>query len=286
MVWITIGFLALVIIAMYLAVPGGRLWKQYLAEVRCTMDALPEDSGERFTLERMSGLPDLLQKYIINSGYIGNHMMDHMVIRFHKARFGISRGKKPILVRFMQVNFAKRPDRHAFLSGRIAGLPLQAKDSVLDGAGSMTGMLAKQFQLFRSAGAKMDQSQLITALADAVYMPSLFLQEYVSWRTVDDRTIEGTIRWKSVTGKGRFTFDPNGDIIRFETNDRYMDENGKGSTLTPWYVDYSDYKSQNGYIQPGAVKASWVLPDGDYTYFESGHIEISYRIKEDDLTIK
>jgi hypothetical protein len=151
---------------------------------------------------------------------------------------------------------------------------------MLDGFGSMTGVLAKQFQLFRSTGAEMDQGQLITALADAVYMPSLFLQEYVSWTGVDDHTVEGKIAWKGVSAKGRFTFDNNGNIIRFDTNDRYMDENGKGSSLVPWYVIYSDYKEQNGYFQPGSVSVNWRLPDGDDTYFESNHIEVQYSINE------
>ena len=59
----------------------------------------------------------------------------------------------------------------------------------------------------------MDQGQLITALADAVYMPSLFLQKHMSWTVVDDFTVEGEISWKDVTAKGRFTFDNNGNII-------------------------------------------------------------------------
>lgn len=142
----------------------------------------------------------------------------------------------------------------------------------------MTGMLGKQFRLFHSIGAEMNQSQLITVLADAVFMPSLFLQDFVSWAVIDERTIEGKIAWQGLAARGRFTFDDHGNIIRFDTNDRYMDENGKGSSLVPWYVTYSDYKEQNGYVQPGSIGVSWVLPDGDDTYFVSGQIEIQYEI--------
>lgn len=131
----------------------------------------------------------------------------------------------------------------------------------------------------------MDQGQLITALADAVYMPSLFLQKYVSWTAVDERTVEGKIQWKSVSAKGRFTFDTNGSIIRFDINDRYMDENGKGSSLVPWYVTYSDYKNQNGYFQPGSVSVNWELPDGVDTYFVSDSIEIQHEVDENDVRL-
>ncbi|QOX62025.1 hypothetical protein FRZ06_00995 [Anoxybacterium hadale] len=286
--WIRIVLLALASIIIYFALPGGRLWKQYLTDVEIS---LTKTEGQRslqsiFTEDSVAKLPSLLRQHIINGGYMGAPFMDNMLISFHNARFRMSAGSNPIKIQFMQVNFVSRPDRHAFLTGRIAGIPLQAKDSMLDGFGSMTGMLAKQLQLFRSTGAEMNQSQLITVLADAVFMPSLFLQEFVSWTVIDERTIEGEIAWQGVSAKGCFTFDDHGNIIRFDTKDRYMDENGKGSSLVPWYVTYSDYKKQNGYIQPESIGVSWVLPGGNDTYFVCEQIEIQYDINMDAAAAK
>lgn len=280
--WSVIVLIALVVLMIYLAIPGGKLWKQYLTDVKLSLTATNRQSSAQslFTEDSVAKLPALLRQHITNGGYMGKPFMDNMLIYFHNTKFRMSADKEPIKIQFMQVNFVNRPDRHAFLTGRIAGIPLQAKDSLLDGFGSMTGVLAKQFQLFHSTGSEMDQGQLITVLADAVYMPSLFLQEYVSWTVVDDHTVEGEISWKGVSAKGRFTFDNNGNMIRFDTNDRYMDENGKGSSLVPWYVTYSDYKEQNGYFQPGSVSVNWMLPDGDDTYFVSDHIEVQYSINE------
>lgn len=285
MIWIAIALIALAIIVIYLAVPGGKLWQQYLKDVKksLTDTNIQRNPQNVFTEDYVAKLPLLLRQHITNGGYMGKPYMDNMRIYFHNTKFRMSADKEQIKIKYMQVNFANRPDRHAFLTGRIAGIPLQAKDSVSDGYGSMTGVLAKQFQLFCSTGAEMDQGQLITALADAVYMPSLFLQEYVSWTIVDDHTVEGEIAWKGVSAKGRFTFDNNGNIIRFDTNDRYMDENGKGSSLVPWYVTFSAYKEQNGYFQPGSVSVNWKLPEGDDTYFVSDNIEIQYSIKEANL---
>nr|WP_294489344.1 DUF6544 family protein [uncultured Anaerosporobacter sp.] len=282
MIWLVIVLIALTILVMYLAMPGSRLWKQYLIDVKSSLVETNRNRSTQsiLTEDCVTELPALLRQHIINGGYIGKPFMNNMLIYFHNTKFRMSAGKEPIKINFMQVNFVNRPDRHAFLRGKIAGIPLQAKDSLLDGFGSMTGVLAKQFQLFRSTGAEMDQGQLITTLADAVYMPSLFLQEYVSWTVIDDHTVEGELTWKGVSAKGRFTFDNNGYIIRFDTNDRYMDENGKGSSLVPWYVTYSDYKEQNGYFQPGSVSVNWVLPGGVDTYFESDNIEIQYSIDE------
>ncbi|MDL2252991.1 hypothetical protein LJC49_02830 [Ruminococcaceae bacterium OttesenSCG-928-I18] len=285
MLWVILGLLVLAAVIIYLAVPGGRLWKQYLADVKASLADMnaPEESQRTFTEENIAPLPAPLRQHIVNGGYMGKPLMDNMLLRFHNTKFRMSAGKKPIPIQFMQVNFAPRPDRHAFLSGRIVGIPFQAKDSVLDGFGSMTGMLAKRFQLFRATGAEVDQGQLITALADAVYMPSLFLQDCVGWKTIDEHTVEGEISWKGVSAKGRFSFDSSGKIFRFDTDDRYMDENGKGSSLVPWVVTYGDYKEQNGYLQPRNVSVNWVLPEGVDTYFMSDWVEVKYAIDETSL---
>lgn len=283
MQWIVIVLIVLALIVIYLAVPGGRLWKQYLIDVKSSLSESNwlRNTQRIFSEADIAGLPVQLRQHIINGGYMSKPIMDNMLINFHNTKFRMSVDKEPMKIKFMQINFVNRPDRHAFLIARIVGIPLQAKDSIMDGFGSMTGVLAKLFQLFRSTGAEMDQGQLITALADAVYLPSLFLQKYVSWTAVSDRIVEGEITWKGISAKGRFSFDDHGNIIRFDTNDRYMDDNGKSSALVPWYVTYSDYKMQNGYFQPGCVSVNWVLPEGDHTYFVSDQIEVQYSINED-----
>lgn len=266
---------------IYLAFPGGKLWRQYLNEVTVSIKKTEKESLEpkSFTAETIKELPEPLQKHIENGGYLDKPLMSNMLIHFYNTKFRLSQEKEPMAIDFQQVNFVSRPDRHAFLTARMFGLPLQAKDSTIDGVGSMTGVLAKQVQLFQSTGPEMDQGQLITALADAVFMPALFLQDFVSWTVVDETTVAGTITWKGVSATGQFTFDDRGNIVRFDTEDRYMDDNGKGSKLVPWFVTYEKYQKQNEFLLPSKVAVNWVLPEGAYTYFESDWIEVEYSIK-------
>ena len=235
------------------------------------------------TEEAIADLPQPLKKYLKKNGYVNQPMMRNMYIRFENTKFRMEAGKNPIPIDFCQVNFVGRPDRYAFLKARMFGLPVQVRDSVQDGKGSMIGVLAKHFQLFHSTGPEMDQSQLITALADAVFMPSLFLQEYITWRTIDQRRVEGTISWKGVSVKGRFTFDDSGDIVRFDTDERYMDENGKGTSLVPWFVLYENYQSDEKYRRPGCVSVNWQLPQGVDNYFVSDRIKIQYSIEPSEF---
>ncbi|WYJ89991.1 hypothetical protein A5888_001719 [Enterococcus sp. 9E7_DIV0242] len=270
---------------IYLALPGGKLWRNYLDDIAVSFKATEREqaTSKRFTKETMQELPEQIQKHIENGGYLNQPLMSNMHIRFYNTKFRMSEDKEPMAIDFQQVNFVERPDRHAFLTGRMFGLPIQAKDSTIDGVGSMTGILAKQIQLFRSTGPEMDQGQLITALADAVFMPALFLQDFVSWTIIDEQTVEGQIAWQGVSAKGQFTFDEHGNIARFDTEDRYRDDNGKSSKLVPWFVTYERYQKQGGHWLPGHVKVNWVMPNGEYTYFESDNMEVDFSVAKDQI---
>lgn len=283
LVW---GFIiVLVLVIIYLIIPGGPAWKKYLADVASSFQQEENNSSQPrlITEEAIADLPQPLKKYLKKNGYVNQPVMRNIYIRFENTKFRMEAGKNPIPIDFCQVNFVGRPDRYAFLKARMFGLPVQVSDSIQDGKGSMIGVLAKHFQLFHSTGPEMDQSQLITALADAVFMPSLFLQEYITWRTIDQRRVEGTIRWKGVNVKGRFTFDDSGDIVRFDTDERYMDENGKGTSLVPWFVLYENYQSDEKYRRPGCVSVNWQLPQGVDNYFVSDRIKVQYSIEPSEL---
>lgn len=285
MFWLKLVIVIAGIIIIYLLLPGGRLWKSYLKDVNTSFSssAVSGEPGEFFTEERISKLPELLQKHIINGDYLNKPVMSNMRIHFLNTQFRMSKDKDPIKIDYQQINFAMHPDRHAFLAGRLMGLPIQVKDTVLDGTGSMTIVIAKLFQISESVGDEMDQAQLITALADAVFMPSLFLQDYVSWSVMNENTLEATITWNGISAARQFTFDSNGDITRFDTDDRYMEEKSE-MIPTPWYVSYENYEYKNGYRHPRSVKVNWRLSEGDYTYFASDEIEVAYSIKSMSVT--
>lgn len=276
--------IVLVLVIIYLLIPGGPAWRNYLTDVE---DSFQHEQSfakpQLFTEEAVAQLPQLLRKYLKKNGYVNQPMMRNMYVQFENTKFRMAADKDPIRIDFCQVNFVDRPDRYAFLKARMYGLPVHVRDSVKDGRGAMIGVIAKHFQLFNSTGPEMDQGQLITALADAVFMPSLFLQEYIEWKTIDSRRIEGTITWNGVSAKGQFTFDDSGDIIRFDTNDRYMDENGKGTSLVPWFVLYENYESDDYYRRPGCVSVNWRLPQGIDNYFVSDRIKVQYSITSSEL---
>jgi len=277
---LSVTAIVIIVTFIYLALSGGKLHRQYKDDVQLSFnEAAGQQQNTAFTDEAIAGLPLPMQKYLSHCGYVGKPIMDYMYLDCIEAKFAMSQDQSPIQIHYEQYNFAARPDRHAFVDAKMFGMHIiNGKDTLMNGGGSMTIRLAKLFEVGNSSGHEMSQSQLITALADAVWMPSLYLQDYVTWTPIDETHAECTITWGDLTASGTFTFNEAGEIIQFDTNDRYQDNNGESINL-PWTVEYGSYHDVDGFRRSGAVKIYWHMPDGSrFTYFECDNYTVSYSV--------
>lgn len=77
---------------------------------------------------------------------------------------------------------------------------------------------------------------------------------------------------------GLFTFDDNGAMASFTTNDReYADTNGNTQQVR-WSAVCADYKDVNGIKCPTTLKAVWHFETGDLVYFDGRDIDIKYDV--------
>ena len=100
------------------------------------------------------------------------------------------------------------------------GVPFQGYDYYMDGKGGMKGVLAKLFTLFDQTGPEMDKACLITYLAEAFFLPEAFLKDFITFKQIDEHTVEATITNKGVTASGVFHFNDSYEMTSFTTNDR------------------------------------------------------------------
>jgi hypothetical protein len=83
-------------------------------------------------------------------------------------------------------------------------------------------------------GPEMDRSALLTILAEALLVPGYAIQPYITWTPMDDRSAAATIRHGAVEASGVFHFDEAGDVVRFESEDRYQSSGEDGRCRGAW----------------------------------------------------
>ena len=219
-----------------------------------------------FREKDIAGLPTSVRRYFTYCGYIGTPKMSYVKIDYQDVDFLFNKDK-PLKIGYTQYNFANKPNRIAYIDSSMYGIPFEGLDSFLGGRGSMKGVLAKLFTLFDQTGTAMDESSLVTFLSEILLIPNAALQDYIKWEAIDDLHAKATMSCYGISVSGVFTFNENGEMVSFETNDRSAVEADGSSETIKWSVHCDEYLEVNGIKRPTAFQAIWHYDNGDLVYF-------------------
>jgi hypothetical protein len=156
---------------------------------------------------------------------------------------------------------------------RLNGIvPVLARDTYVDGRGHMLAKLAGLVTVADGRGPEFDAGELVTWLNDAVlFAPSMLLGPSTRYSHVDARTFDVAFTDCARTVTARVSIDDRGAPVDFETTDRYL--NDPGDPRHPlvsrrWSTPIEAWRRIGHQPMPTRGKATWHLPDGDFTYAE------------------
>ena len=106
-------------------------------------------------------------------------------------------------------------------------------------------------------------------MAEAFFLPEALLKDFITFKQVDEHTVEATITNKGVTASGVFHFNDSYEMISFTTNDRGQIAPDGSIEYTPWEAQCVNYKEySDGIRRPTVFRAVWKNKDGDFIYFD------------------
>lgn len=218
-------------------------------------------------------LPETLRKYMLYCGFTGREKLKSAKITWKDAalKFENDEPWRPMICR--QYNFLPEPMRLTYMKNRDFQLvPMEAIDSYLKGIGEMRVKLLYFLPVADSLGKEMNQAELVTILAETILIPLYAVQHYIKWEVLDQLTTRGTITDHGTSASGIFHFNESGEVIKFETNDRFFSGKKGVFEKTKWTVIVGNYIQNDGFRFPSTFKAVWNRAHGDYEYFK-GEIE-------------
>jgi len=269
-------FVLIVILGVFLIMKGDILFmkKLYTSEVKAELEKT-EFTNTTFTEADIALLPKPVQRYFRYCGYLGKQKMSNAKIVFEDVDF-ISNGKE-LKLQSEQYNYVSEPARIAYLSSKVMGIiPFEGRDKYQNGRGSMVGKLMKIITLFNVTGPEMDQSALVTFLAESLIVPNAALQNYIKWEEINSNKAKAIMNYGGIEVEGVFTFNDKGEFIRFETDDRYMDKGNGVIEKESWTAEIDNYIERDGIRIPGRMKGIWNLSEGDLVYFDGNITDISF----------
>ena len=241
--------------------------KQLFADCRAT-------KAEVIQEEHLHGLPAPVQRHLRYAGIIG------------RERVGAVRLKQKGVIRMKQegrwMPFTARQyyttDPPAFIwkaGVKLGPLTLiTGRDKYYRGEGNMLIKLFSLFKIADASGPEMDQGTLLRYLNEAMWFPSVYLNDYVQWEPLDSGSARATMSYQGVTASAVLYFGEEGELTNFVA-ERYMAVGGQ-YRLETWSTPISEYGEMNGVRLPIRGSGVWNLSSGDFEYIRIALHDIEY----------
>ncbi|GGH37013.1 hypothetical protein GCM10008013_44240 [Paenibacillus segetis] len=230
------------------------------------------------TEEDIADLPAPVQKYLHYVGVVGKpkaHNL-HMKIEGEMKR-GLDKPWMKVVVD--QHNFYDEFTRLFYIKGKMFGIPLTGIDSYIEGKGRMLIKLASVIKVADETGEQMNQAELVTLLNDiSLLSPSALVDKRITWKTVDEQSVECSIEDKGMKVSAILYFNAEGALINFVTEDRYYTTPNGEFIKTKWSTPVKDYKTVNGVTFPTYGEGVWHLESGEFIYAKFHMKNVEYNV--------
>jgi len=102
----------------------------------------------------------------------------------------------------------------------------------------------------------------------------------IQCETVDPLKVKAIYTNEGNTITSTISFNEDGHLIDFISNDRYYSADGKRYLNFPWSTPVRKYSNVNGRQVPACAEAIWHRPEKEYVYAKFNLIEIEYNCIE------
>lgn len=250
--------------------------KFYKQEVKLAAQNKQTGQSDILLEKDLTNLPDAVKKYLRYTGCVGKPKVQSVYI---KASGKIRSKPTDGWMNFTseQHNFFANPGRFFYIKARKAGIPATGLHTYKNQTATMEIKIAGLFKVVDAKGQEMNQGETVTVLNDMCFMaPASLIDKNIQWQEIDPLHVKAQYSNGNITVGAILTFDTEGRLIDFLSNDRFETTDGKVYKNYPWRTPVKEYGNFNGYRLPSKADVIYVHPEGDFCYGEFQLMEIIY----------
>lgn len=269
------------LILLFLFIIRGLFSRGYKKRVNKSINLLKKNQGDgtnnTISMKDLNKLPLNVRRWLIRSGVLGKEMPSYAYIEQKGEMRLDSESDKWIFASSKQFAGIKMPGfvwqvKAAF----IPFINMYGMDSFVDGSGSLEMRL---FNLVRLVNVKdtvkVNQSSLARYLLELPWYPQAALNKNMKWEEVDEYKARLVMSHRGIVGQVYIYFNKDYDVIKTSSM-RYKDTDDSGELLE-CIGESKDFEVFDGIRIPSKIHITWILPQGDYTW---------YKLKVEKLTYK
>lgn len=229
---------------------------------------------EVITEEDIKGLPEPVQKYMKYTQMVGKEKIKTVRLK-QGGYFRMNEDQKWMPIEAEQ--YFNVDSAEFIWVARVKFAPflyIYAKDEFIDGRGNLVVKLLGLITVADAKGYEVDHGELMRFLAECIWFPSAFLNDYMEWEAVDENSARATITHGKISASVTYHFNEKGEVTSI-TAKRYREVNGE-FVLEDWEGQILEYSEFNGLTVPSRVDIIWKLDTGDFSYDRIEVVEIEY----------
>ena len=223
-------------------------------------------------------LPLPVRKYIYYTGAVGRSKPQNVRITFD-AKMISNPGSEPINAISEQYNFFGSFTRLFLMKARKMFIPFQAFHTYRENEATFIVRVANLFNIVDEKGGELTAAETVTLLNDmCIFAPGNLYDKRLSWKEIDSLSCQVTLENGKYKVSAILSFNQNGELINFVSDDRYVLQNDGTMKRMRWSTPVKDYKEFDGRRIPTYGETIWNYPDGDFTYGTFRLKNISYNV--------
>jgi hypothetical protein len=253
-------------------------------ETRATQALSDADPAQRvLTGTELEVLPRPLATYIRRSGAVGQPRVTTLYADFHgRIRSGPDAEWMSFTAKQVST-FGPGPQRMFIMDATRSGLPVTVFHSYAAGTATMRAKVLSLVPVVDASGPEMDRGETVTVFNDLVVLaPGAIVDAPVRWTAIDAHHVHGVFTNGAQTVSAELTFDDDGDLIDFVSEDRLRaSADGKSFAQQRWSTPVSSHRDGHGHRVLSSGEGRWHAPEpeGQFTYVELHLDAIAYNVR-------
>ena len=255
---------------------------QYQTDVQAGLERTQAIQQEILSTQDLQDLPAPVQHYLEYTGAVGQPKVQCFRARFKAEMRG--KGQDWMRMDCEQYNFFDTDERLFFLSAKVKGLPAQGYHRYQGHEASMDVRLFSVLPVAQAEGREMFIAETVTLFNDMCFLaPATLIDKRIQWTTVDEHTVQAAFTNKGTTIQAKLFFNEAGQLIDFESHDRYDINAMQQYRFTTPLRNYKDF----GKVRLASYgEATWHYPDGPFVYGKFTLEEVMYNPGFDDYRME
>jgi hypothetical protein len=170
------------------------------------------------------------------------------------------------------------PERLFFMKARRAGLPVHVFHRYGEGGATMEARIFGLFTVLNASGPQMARSETVTFLNDVFFLaPAALVDLPIGWEVLDPSRVRATFTNAGHTVSAVIRFDEEGDLVDFESSDRYQMERDPPQR-SRWSTPFFDPGGFGPIRLPAGGEALWGEPGEEWRYADFRLRSIRYNV--------